>query len=90
MSIFPIMMGQGRHAARHRRPVIVHITRVEHVASCALFACTCLITGPLRADDATAQADADTHLAGSGRDQTTWRAHGKSAADEQTEWETTA
>lgn len=63
MGIFPIMMGQGRHAARHRRPVIVHITRVEHVASCALFACTCLITGPLRPDDATAQADADTHTA---------------------------
>ena len=61
MSFLPILMVQGRHAARHRRPAPLHITRVEHVASCALFACTCLVTGPLRATDTDAQADANEH-----------------------------
>lgn len=61
MSIFPTLMGQGRHAARHRKPVTGHIAIVRHVASCALFACTCFITGPLRANEIEAQADADQH-----------------------------
>lgn len=42
-------------------PPTIHITHVRHVASCALYLCTCLITGPLRPDTATAQQDADNH-----------------------------
>ena len=69
MSFLPILVTQGRHASRHAAAVAArrgdirpgHVTVVQHVASCALFACTCLVTGPLRATEAEAQTDADQH-----------------------------
>lgn len=61
MSDLPRLMGQGRRVGRHRKPPTIHLTQVRHVASCALYLCSCLITGPLRPTTGEAQQDADTH-----------------------------